>query len=173
MRIAGWILQAFNRSNRIRPGAHVSPAQWQKLVAAQQSSGLSQGTPVAKHRWIELQAVTGERPWRIELDLGNGLCLRLTQGRPMHGRWLVCGCGCTRSRRTCASPSKPQGGTRKHRRRCSEEAGLELDLLKLLHASVIEVRASKALHKGAEVDHEAVILPTGSSGSSKILTSST
>ncbi len=95
-----------------------TPAQWQKLVAAQQSSGLSQkafceqeGLSLATFgywrrklrkeawaeeaaasvsvepsasldRWIELAspAVTGERPWRIELDLGNGLCLRLTQG---------------------------------------------------------------------------------------------
>ena len=32
-------------------------------------------------RWLELAfpGVGPERPWRIELDLGNGLCLRLTQ----------------------------------------------------------------------------------------------
>ena len=32
-------------------------------------------------RWLELASpgVGPERPWRIELDLGNGFCLRLTQ----------------------------------------------------------------------------------------------
>jgi len=32
-------------------------------------------------RWLELASpvVGPDRPWRIELDLGNGVCLRLTQ----------------------------------------------------------------------------------------------
>lgn len=87
--------------------------EWQQLIEAQQSSGLSQtafcqreglsigtfsnwkrklkddeasfippadtGGP-SSGPWIELPAGNhGNSPWHIELDLGNGVCLRLSQ----------------------------------------------------------------------------------------------
>ena len=90
-----------------------SKAQWQQLIDAQQSSGLSQkvfcrqeslsigtfpnwkrklkdeedsiipstdtGNP-SSDPWIELPAaIPANTPWHIELDLGNGVCLRLSQ----------------------------------------------------------------------------------------------
>ncbi len=90
-----------------------SKAQWQQLIEAQQSSGLSQtafcqqeglsigtfsnwkrklkddkesfiplantGSP-SSDPWIELPAaLPTDNPWHIELDLGNGVCLRLSQ----------------------------------------------------------------------------------------------
>lgn len=90
-----------------------SKAQWQQLIDAQQSSGLSQkafcqqeglsigtftnwkrklnddeesfipsadtGGP-SSDPWIELPAGSpGNGHWDIELDLGNGVCLRLSQ----------------------------------------------------------------------------------------------
>lgn len=89
-----------------------SKTQWQQLIEAQQSSGLSQqafcqqeGLSLAtfsswrrklkedaalsitatdiKHfsdPWVELpSSAVANDPWRIELDLGNGVCLRLSQ----------------------------------------------------------------------------------------------
>ena len=88
-------------------GKRRSQAKWQELIDEQAASGLTQkafceraGLPIAtfgywkrKLRaeaastvslddWIELPNGTSETCgfWQIELDLGNGLCLRLRQG---------------------------------------------------------------------------------------------
>ena len=84
-----------------------SQQQWQQLIEAQQSSELSQkaycqqeGLSIGsfsnwKHKlkeedspvvlpeessWLELPAaMSADKAWHIELDLGNGICLRLSQ----------------------------------------------------------------------------------------------
>lgn len=88
----------------------LSPAEWRQHIEAQLGSGLSQesycreqGLSVHSFRdhkyrqrdrslpnptgsndaWLELPSAlgNGHSPgWQIELDLGNGLCLRLRQG---------------------------------------------------------------------------------------------
>lgn len=87
-----------------------TPAQWQQLIEAQQASGLSQKAfcqenGIAKATfgywkrklkqeqcaaqspspWVELPqldaALSSAGRWQIELDLGNGVCLRLNPVR--------------------------------------------------------------------------------------------
>lgn len=92
-----------------RPSIHRSREQWQRLIDEQRSSELTQRHFCQKNKlavssfcnwkrrlskeeaanpstedphWLSLpeQLFSPSGKWRIELDLGNGLCLRLTPG---------------------------------------------------------------------------------------------
>ena len=92
-----------------RPLIRRSREQWQRLINEQQKSDLTQrefcqqnsiavssfcswkchlsqedatSTPAEDNTWLSLpeQLFSSSGNWRIELDLGSGLCLKLTQG---------------------------------------------------------------------------------------------
>ena len=93
-------------SNTKSKRIHRSPDQWSQVISDQRASGLSQvefcrresialstfarwrqrlsGAEQATSRdepWIELSGLPGTRAgWDIELDLGDGICLRLRRG---------------------------------------------------------------------------------------------
>ena len=85
-----------------------TPSEWKQLIEAQQASGLSQKAFCQEQQiskatfgywkrklkqqavqspspWIELSSLAAEPSpegrWQIELDLGNGVCLRLNPVR--------------------------------------------------------------------------------------------